>query len=609
MKTQASTHAWINAQFKHTLEESLVRIKPRDRKKLAIILLAQVLLSILDLFSVLLLGLLAALAIGGSSEVEFFPFLSSNTKFNEFMSYDFKSQILILGSLVFIFSTLKIFLSSVLTRKTLYFMARISAETTTHLLGTILNTSMRKVRTYSKQEYIYSVNRGVEILTIQILAATLFLLADLFTLLVLVVLLVFVNWQMTFAIILFYSGMTVLTIKILSRLTKVTGLKLSRYSIKSQELVNDSMNLYEAIWARRAQHNFTDALYRARSDLSRSMANYSFVPYLSKYSIEFSFSLITIFLIFFLFVIDENANSVAIFSLFIATITRILPTILRVQQAILQVKTNLSTLTESLKVFRDFPEDSKRTDPKMENLFEYGGLIPSIQFSNVDFSHNGSDLVLLEKVSFEINPGSLVAIVGASGQGKTSLVNLLLGLLDPSKGTISISGMSPLEAIEAWPGGIAYLPQRTELLNGSIRNNITLSWEHDEDLDTRVFNALEKAQLSQFVAALPLGIDTQIRDVSLSGGELQRLGIARALYTSPKLLILDEPTSALDLKVELNIGRVLEDLRSEITIIAITHTPKFAPNPDLILLVDLGRVIVLKDYSELQEFGVNFRDQ
>ena len=259
-----------------------------------------------------------------------------------------------------------------------------------------------------------------------------------------------------------------------------------------------------------------------------------------------------------------------------------------------------------MRIFRDFRGGGERSDRIDENLFQHIGLNPSIEVSNVHFSHDESDLVLFEQVSFQIKSGSLVAIVGASGQGKTSLVNLLLGLLEPSKGTISISGMSPLHAITSWPGGIAYLPQRPELLNGSIRDNIILGWKHSHNLDTRIFDALEKAQLSQFVTSLPGGIDTQIKDLNLSGGELQRLGIARALYTSPKLLILDEPTSALDLQVESDVRKVLDDLRNEITILAISHTANFAPDPDMVLFVDYGRVLVLDNYMELEELNFKF---
>jgi ABC-type multidrug transport system fused ATPase/permease subunit len=262
-----------------------------------------------------------------------------------------------------------------------------------------------------------------------------------------------------------------------------------------------------------------------------------------------------------------------------------------------------------MRIFLDFPEGCARSDLIVENLFQHRGLNPSIEVSNVHFSHDESDVVLFEQVTFQIKPGSLVAIVGASGQGKTSLVNLLLGLLEPSKGTISISGMSPLHAITSWPGGIAYLPQRPELLNGSIRDNIVLGWKHSHDLDTRVFDALEKAQLSQFVTSLPGGIDTQIKDLNLSGGELQRLGIARAMFTKPKLLVLDEATSSLDSQTEEEVSLAIKSLRGEVTVVMIAHRLSTVKSADSVVYLDKGKVISMGSFEKVRTVVSDFDTQ
>jgi len=154
----------------------------------------------------------------------------------------------------------------------------------------------------------------------------------------------------------------------------------------------------------------------------------------------------------------------------------------------------------------------------------------------------------VSEISLEIRAGEVVSFVGPSGAGKTTLVDLILGILQPDTGTSLLQGLAPLEVIKKWPGAIGYVPQDVMITNGSIRENVCLGYEPHLIDDNLIWEALTIANLKDFVDTLPMGLDTQVGDrgTNLSGGQRQRLGIARAMFTKPKLLILDEATSALD---------------------------------------------------------------
>lgn len=191
-----------------------------------------------------------------------------------------------------------------------------------------------------------------------------------------------------------------------------------------------------------------------------------------------------------------------------------------------------------------------------------------ISVENVSFSYDGKTKIL-ENVTLDIPKGSVVGLKGASGGGKTSLANLLLGLLPPDEGRICVDGIDISQVKEGWFSIISYIPQSIFLLDGTILENVVFYRDVEEE---KVWNALEKAQLKEFVESLPQGLHTPIgeRGIRLSGGQRQRIGIARAIYNEAEIFIFDEPTSALDTELEQNIMDIIYGLENR-TIILIAH--------------------------------------
>jgi ABC-type multidrug transport system fused ATPase/permease subunit len=219
--------------------------------------------------------------------------------------------------------------------------------------------------------------------------------------------------------------------------------------------------------------------------------------------------------------------------------------------------------------------------------------------------------MLLNKISFESDPGSVTALVGPTGAGKTTLIDLVLGIHVSKNKSITISGVDPRDAVSMWPGKIAYAPQDTVVIQGSIKQNVALGFNVEEIDDESVRQAIAIAQLDKFISSLPEGLDTEVgeRGARLSGGQKQRLGIARALYTGPKLLILDEATSSLDGETELAISTALQNLGDDVTVIVIAHRLATVRSASQVIYLEEGRILAKGSFEEVRRQIPNFDKQ
>ena len=182
------------------------------------------------------------------------------------------------------------------------------------------------------------------------------------------------------------------------------------------------------------------------------------------------------------------------------------------------------------------------------------------------------------------------------------MIDVLLGVLNPDVGRILISGLPPLLAISKWPGAVSYMPQDVVIAAGTIRENVALGYPPEAATDELVWNALKVAQLESFIADLPDGIDTQVgeRGTKISGGQRQRLGIARAMFTRPQLLVLDEATSSLDGETEAGISAAIHALRGSTTVVMIAHRLSMIRNADMIVYLSEGRILATGTFEEVR---------
>lgn len=223
-----------------------------------------------------------------------------------------------------------------------------------------------------------------------------------------------------------------------------------------------------------------------------------------------------------------------------------------------------------------------------------------IKFNNVSYRYPNTDKYILKELFFTVKANTSIGIIGPSGAGKSTLVDVLLGLLIPEQGNITVDGEDIQELGIKWNRNVGYVPQSVYLTDASIRNNIAFGIPTEQIDDTMVWNALELAQLSDFVKKLPNGLDTQVgeRGVKFSGGQRQRVAIARALYLNPDILVLDEATAALDNETEHALMDSIESLQGKKTLIIVAHRLTTIKTCDYIYEVSDGKIIE-KDWKEV----------
>ena len=278
---------------------------------------------------------------------------------------------------------------------------------------------------------------------------------------------------------------------------------------------------------------------------------------------------------------------------------RLLPSVGRVNayiNSIMYNKASLDMIYDDLKEIDSEPVQEIEWQGEKENwIFTKG-----VTVEHVSYHYPDSDVEVLHDISLEIPKGKTVALIGPSGAGKTTLADIILGLLPPVSGVVRMDQHNVYENLRSWREKLGYIPQSIYLSDDTIRNNIAFGIYEAQIDDNAIWKALEKAQLKEFVQGLEKGLDTYVGDrgVRLSGGQRQRLGIARALYHDPEILVLDEATSALDSSTEQAVMESIESLQGLKTMIIIAHRLTTIKNADLVYEVSGGNV-TLRDKNEV----------
>lgn len=281
-------------------------------------------------------------------------------------------------------------------------------------------------------------------------------------------------------------------------------------------------------------------------------------------------------------------NIIPVIGVFAAAAFRVMPSVNRIISQFQIIRYGMPIINKIYKEITqiNFEENSLNNSGE-KILFKN-----KIQLENVEYSYETRSQIVLSNITFEVPLYSQIGIVGESGSGKSTLVNLMLGLLKPNNGEVKVDGKNIQSNLKSWQHQIGYVPQNIYLMDDTLKNNIAFG-EKTEDIDDKLINdAVKLSGLENFISNLPNGLDTIVgeRGVQISGGQLQRVGIARALYNKPKVLILDEATSSLDLDTEKNLMKEIEKLKGTITLIIISHRLSTISNCDKILKIRSGKI-------------------
>ena len=574
-------------------------LNPADRTKLIAITTVQVILGFLDLAGVVLLGALGALAIRGIESAKPGNRVSSLLEVLQIQSLSFQTQIALLGLVSGALLILKSILAIYFNRKTLYFLSYKSAEISALLVKKVLSQNLLKLQSRTSQSTLYFVSTGVKNLVVGILGTSVSIAADTATLIIVFLGLFIIDPAVAFISIILFGTVGFALFRLLHRRAEDLGREFNRLSVESNTKILEALNSYREVVVRSRRNFYANKIRDIQFTFANVSAEIDFQPYISKYAIETLSVVGVLVLAGFEFGTKNAVHAVAILSVFLAAASRIAPSVLRVQQGTLKIKECLGSSEGTLAMIDALKGVVVREDQVNEQVFSYPDFCPEVEITSLNFKYPGPSNFTLTDINLNIKPGTTTAIVGPSGSGKTTLVDLILGVLDPDEGSILISDMRPAQVSEKWPGAISYVPQNIVIAQGTVRDNVAFGFNKSVATDDQVWRALDLAQIRNKVADLPLKLDTEIGEAGsrMSGGERQRIGIARAFFTKPKLLVFDEATSSLDGKTELGISNSISSFAGESTTIVIAHRLSTIQNVDQVVYLQNGKIVSKGSFS------------
>lgn len=594
-----------------TIGRSARVLSRADQQKIFVVVVFQIFLGLLDLAGVAAIGMLGSLAVRGVSSLGPGDRVGEVLRFLHLSNQSFQTQAAVLGCLAAGLLIGRTILSVIFTRRTLYFLSRRGARISSSLISKLLSQDLLTIQKRTTQETLYAVTRGVDSITLGVIGISVTLISDLSLLLVMTVGLLIVDPTIAISTVLVFGCVGLLLYRLLNQSARRLGLAESNLTVSNNEKIVEVLNSYRESVVRNRRYFYAKEIEKTKFQLADTLANIAFLPSISKYVIESTVVLGTLIICASQFLLQDASNAVATLSVFMAASTRIAPAVMRIQQGTIGIRQSLGsagptlTLIESLEGVEENPESSNKLDT------DHFGFNPTIEIHNLSLTYPQKNVPALHELSLKVESGMFVALVGPSGAGKTSLVDVLLGVLQPDNGTVLISGDKPLETIARWPGAIAYVPQDVAMSSGSIKENITLGFPENSEDEDLIHSALQLAHLTDFVDSLPQKLDTQVgeRGTKLSGGQRQRLGIARAMFTKPKLLVLDEATSALDGQTESDISNSIMELKGNVTVLMIAHRLSTVRFADLVVYIDGGKIIAKGTFEEVRSQVPNFEKQ
>lgn len=597
--------------MKTSLGRSLSVLTPSDRRKVSVIVVLQILMGFLDLLGVMAVGLLAALSVTELQSANPGNRVGDVLGVLQLQNLSFQTQAAILGLGAVFLLVGRTILSIFFTKRILSFFSHRGASISAQLISRLLAQPLLTVMSRSAQETVYAVTVGVGQITLQVLAVGVVLLSDFSLLVVMAVGLFVVDPTTALGTFGVFSLIGYVLYRIMHVKVRELSVENTDLSITSNEKIVEVLSSYREALVGNRRDYYAREIGKLRFKVADASAELSFMPYVSKYVIESSVVLGALLIGSVQFVLQDASHAIATIAIFLAAGTRIAPAVLRIQQASTQIRGSLAAATPTLDLIETLENSIvlENVEDSLDTL--HRGFYPEIQLSNSTLTYPNQIRPAVKNISLTIPAGVSVALVGPSGAGKTTIVDILLGVLIPDEGGVLISGEPPLSAFAKWPGAVSYVPQDVVIVAGSIRENVALGYPPEAATDELVLSALKIAQLDEFVENLPHGLDTQVgeRGTKISGGQRQRLGIARAMFTRPQLLVLDEATSSLDGETEASISAAIHALRGATTAVMIAHRLSTVRSADIVVYLSEGKMLAKGTFEEVRAVVPDFDRQ
>lgn len=420
--------------------------------------------------------------------------------------------------------------------------------------------------------------------------------------------LVLSSWQTALVTVIYLGIIAAFMYLVLAKKSYVAGRVNRDAATRMSTLVAEMIAALKEITLRDKANEVADVVFISRERAARSRSNIRFMATVPKFIVDMA--LIGGFLLIGTagYIIGGPAAAMSSVAVFALAGFKMVPALTAVQSQLTQVQSTLPYTEIVMGDIRDAAKFRENAEKLGKRPIE--GNPQLLELKDVEFTYPGAVTPAVTKINLKVPMGSSVGIVGQSGAGKSTLIDIFLGLLTPTSGTMTLDGVPLEEVLKSWRSRVGYVPQEVAIFDGTVAQNVALSWGTDID-EARVRTALARAQLLETVEARKDGIRGSVgeRGMSLSGGQRQRLGIARALYMDPLVLVLDEATSALDTATEAAVARAINELQGEVTVISVAHRLSTIRNNDKVAFMKDGRILSEGTFDEVVRENTEFARQ
>jgi ATP-binding cassette, subfamily B, bacterial PglK len=586
------------------VNSSLAFMTPKERSKWYFLTGLRATLSIFDLLGILAIGFVV------TSTAIFLTQGSSPDRVLEFAGFFIPAvtaqTLPIVGAAILAIFLVKAFFSILITKKAAYFVATIEARAAKTISERVFGGDLAQARRRSREEMSYAIQFGSPAAFNYILNFTSTAIAEgsLFILICLGFLLVD-PWA-TLAAVAYFALIALVIQYFVGTLMDRAGAKAAEATVDANGAIGDLIAVFRELSVLGLKHKYIDRIYQSRVSAAASAATQTYLNGMPRYIVEAALLVGVAAFILVQALSGDIVSSAATVGVFLSGGFRLTAAMLPFQAALLSIKGYIPVATKAHEILFDYSSSSAKSKALNTRKVQSDAKLASgplrVEFDKVSFEYEGSSESAANKASIVIEPGQQVAFIGPSGAGKSTLADLMCGVLSPSSGTISIDGFSngPAGKSEI---SVSYVPQKPGLVSGSVAQNVALAVDQSHIDESQVLRVLESANLTDVISSLPNRIHTDLGKYqdALSGGQIQRLGLARALYSQPGLLVMDEATSALDAESESEIAKALDKMRGEVTVVLIAHRLNTVQHADKVFLIEEGQVTDQGTFQELMK--------
>lgn len=608
---------------RQAIRASLNLLSSRDRKLLVMFTAVQMSTAFLDLLGILLIGLVTALSLSVMSSAPQPAIVQTVLDTFGLNQSDPATVALVLAAVAGLLLITKSILNMVLAKRILRFLANRQALVSGRLAAGLMARPLLQVQQQSSHQTVYTLTRGVVAATIEVLGQVSISLSEITLLVVLAAGMLAISPVVTMFTIVFFLIIGLTLQRVLADKAGRIGEQSADLDVQSVSTVQEALRTFREAVVSQRRGLYVQRFQNIRWAGAINLTDMQFQGLLPKYVLEIALVCGAGLLAASQLLTQDPSSAVALIAVFLAAGSRIVPSILRLQSAGIMIRTAAGQALPTYKLARELDtaqlasvsaESFGSINPStIRSLLQKGhvGFDPSIEISEVGLFYPGANTPALAGVSLTLRAGHSLALVGPTGAGKSTLADVILGVLIPDSGEALICGLSPAESLANWPGAVAYVPQDVAMANGTVRENVALGLPAEIIDDEWVWDALNRAHLGDFLRDSREGINTVIGEngMKLSGGQRQRLGIARALYTRPKLLVLDEATSALDAETEQAISQTLQELEGTVTTVTIAHRLATIRHCDLVVYLEAGEAFAQGTFDEVRAVTPQFDRQ